>query len=85
MAAQSYWLYIVKCNDGTLYTGITTDLKRRVDEHNSSHLGAKYTYARRPVQLVYKKAYESRSEASQAEAALKKLPRDAKLTLIREG
>ena len=50
-----YYLYILKCSDGTLYTGITVDLKRRVGEHNTSKLGAKYTRSRRPVKLVYSK------------------------------
>ena len=47
-----YFVYILECADGTLYTGITTDLERRLDEHNNSSKGAKYTRARRPVVLV---------------------------------
>jgi putative endonuclease len=77
-----YHLYILKCSDGTLYTGITSDLKRRVEEHNSSPKGAKYTRARRPVELVYSKRFRDRSSASKAEARLKGLPRDEKLKLI---
>jgi putative endonuclease len=77
-----YYLYILKCSDGTLYTGITSDLKRRVEEHNSSPKGAKYTRARRPVELVYSKRFRDRSSASKAEARLKGLPRDEKLKLI---
>ena len=50
-----YYLYIIKCADKTLYTGITTDLKRRIIEHNSTKLGAKYTSSRRPVKLVFSK------------------------------
>lgn len=77
-----YYLYILKCSDDTLYTGITTDLIRRVDEHNSSTLGAKYTRGRRPVQLVSSQSFCNRSEASKEEARVKKLSRVEKLTLI---
>ena len=59
-----YYLYILKCADKTLYTGITTDLKRRIGEHNSSKLGAKYTSSRIPVELVYSKKFKNRSSAS---------------------
>ena len=59
-----YYLYILKCADKTLYTGITTDLKRRIGEHNCSKLGAKYTTSRRPVKLVYYKKFKNRSVAS---------------------
>jgi len=77
-----YHLYILKCADETLYTGITTDLKRRVFEHNNSKLGAKYTSARRPVELVYSKKFKNRSLASGEEARIKKLRRVDKLKLI---
>jgi putative endonuclease len=78
-----YHLYILKCADGTLYTGITVDLARRVGEHNSSKLGAKYTRARRPVKLVYSKRFKNRSTASKAESRIKKLSRSEKLKLIK--
>ncbi|PIV86597.1 MAG: endonuclease, partial [Candidatus Moranbacteria bacterium CG17_big_fil_post_rev_8_21_14_2_50_41_107] len=52
-----YYLYILKCADGTLYTGITTNLERRKEEHNSSSLGAKYTRGRRPVKLVFSETF----------------------------
>lgn len=74
--------YILECADGTFYTGITTDLKRRVEEHNSSKLGAKYTKPRRPVKLVFAKKFKNRSLASQEEARIKKLSRQAKLEMI---
>ena len=77
-----YHLYILKCKDGTLYTGITTDLKRRVREHNTSKLGAKYTRARRPVKLVYSKKFKDRSKASKEESRIKKLKRVDKLKLL---
>ena len=79
-----YYLYILKCADGTLYVGITTDVKRRVIEHNSSKLGAKYTRGRRPVTLVFSRAFADRSEASREEVRVKKLSRAQKLGLIRE-
>ena len=77
-----YYLYILECADKTLYTGITVDLKRRVNEHNSSKLGAKYTRARRPVKLVYSKKFRDRSAALKAESKMKKLARAEKLKLI---
>ncbi len=79
---MSYYLYILTCADNTLYTGITTDLTRRVGEHNSGGVGAKYTRARRPVNLVYAKRYKDRSKASIAEARIKQLSREEKLALI---
>lgn len=79
---MSYHLYILKCADETLYTGITTDLVRRVEEHNTRSTGAKYTRARRPVELVYSKRFKDRSKASIAEAQFKKLSREEKLALI---
>lgn len=78
-----YFVYILKCNDGTLYTGITSDLDRRVNEHNSSKLGAKYTKIRRPVKLVYSKKFIDRSTALIEEARIKKLSRIKKLNLFR--
>ncbi|PJA87201.1 MAG: endonuclease [Candidatus Moranbacteria bacterium CG_4_9_14_3_um_filter_42_9] len=77
-----YYLYILECADKTLYTGITTDLKRRVAEHNKNKLGAKYTAARRPVKIVYSKKFQNRSAASQAEARVKKMTRLEKTELV---
>lgn len=79
-----YFVYILKCNDDTLYTGITTDLERRVKEHNDSKLGAKYTKARRPVKLVYSKKIVDRSAALIEEARIKKLSKMAKIALIKD-
>ena len=79
-----YYVYLVLCADNTLYTGITTDLERRVDEHNNSNeKGAKYTRARRPVKLVYSEEYENRSEASKREYLIKKMRRKDKVSLIK--
>lgn len=77
-----YHLYILQCVDGTLYVGITTDLDRRVGEHNGSTLGAKYTRGRRPVELVFSRAFGNRSEASREESRIKRLSRAQKLELI---
>jgi putative endonuclease len=77
-----YYLYILKCADKTLYTGITTDLKRRVFEHNNSKTGAKYTKARRPVKLAYSKKFKNRSLASKEEARIKNMGRSEKLLLL---
>jgi len=79
---MSYYVYILKCNDDTLYTGITTDVKRRLDEHNNSIKGAKYTKVRRPVKLMYKEAQENRSSASKREYEIKHFNRAQKLELI---
>jgi len=79
---MSYFVYIIKCSDETLYTGITTDVERRIDEHNSSDKGAKYTKIRRPVALVYSEASQNRSSASKREYAIKKLKREEKMELI---
>lgn len=79
-----YYLYILQCADKTLYSGITVDLERRISEHNSTNLGAKYTRARRPVKLKYFKKYRNRSTASKAEASIKKLSREEKLDLIKK-
>ncbi|MEE9326467.1 MAG: GIY-YIG nuclease family protein [Cocleimonas sp.] len=70
------------CSDNSLYTGITTDLVRRVEEHNSKKSISKYTRARQPVKLVYEEKAESRSIASQREYQLKKLSRKQKEALI---
>ena len=79
---MSYFVYILECSNGTLYTGITTDIKRRVDEHNNSKKGARYTKLRRPVKLVYSEKSEDRSSASKREYEIKKLKRSEKLELI---
>ena len=77
-----YYLYILECSDKTLYTGITTDLNRRLVEHNSTNLGAKYTSSRRPVKTVYSKRFKNRSAAAKEEARIKKLKKVEKLGLI---
>ncbi|MFA5925401.1 MAG: GIY-YIG nuclease family protein [Parcubacteria group bacterium] len=78
-----YYLYILECADETLYTGITTDLARRIIEHGGAKLGAKYTSSRRPVRLVYSKKFKNRSSASKEEARIKKMKRIEKIRLIK--
>ena len=79
---KEWYVYILKCADNSLYTGITVDKERRVLEHNKSNKGAKYTRSRRPVTLVYFETYENRSSASKRESEIKKLTRSQKLMLI---
>ena len=83
ISAKHWFLYVVRCSDGTLYTGVTTDLNRRVNEHNTSKRGAKYTKTRRPVNLIWSKEYNNRSEAQSAEYNFKKLSRKQKLDIIK--
>jgi len=81
---MSYFVYILECCDGTLYTGITKDVDKRLKEHNNSDKGAKYTKARRPVKLLYEEPSLNRSTASKREYAIKKLTRVKKLQLMQE-
>ena len=73
--------YIVRCSDGTLYAGWTNDLEKRMKAHNNGS-GAKYTRTRRPVELVYYEAFETKEEAMRREYAIKQLSRQEKLKLI---
>ena len=77
-----YYLYILKCADDTLYTGITANLERRVWQHNFSTQGARYTRSRRPVKLVYKKEFETHLMVTREELRIKKLSRKEKLKII---
>jgi putative endonuclease len=81
---SKWFVYILRCSDDSLYTGITTELDRRVAEHNDKHknLGARYTRARQPVTLIYHETFESRSLASKREAGIKRLTRRQKQLLI---
>jgi putative endonuclease len=79
-----YFVYILECNDCSLYTGYTKDLTKRVIAHNTHATGAKYTKARRPVVLKYFEKYKTLSRALKREHAIKKLTREEKLKLISE-
>lgn len=81
---KEYTVYILRCADGTLYTGITNDLAQRLDQHNAGR-GAKYTRGRAPVKLFYKETGFSRSTALQREAAIKKMSLSAKETLVNDA
>jgi putative endonuclease len=82
MTGDKCFMYVVRCNDGTLYTGVTNNMKRRLHEHNSTSKGARYTRYRRPVELVYQVRHESRSDALRAEYRFKKLRRSEKIKII---
>ena len=77
-------VYILKCKDGTLYTGSTVNMTKRFKEHNELKNGAKYTRARRPVVLVHKEDFEDLGEARSREAEIKRLTREEKLLLIKK-
>jgi putative endonuclease len=82
MPADHWYAYLLRCKDGSLYCGITTDLDRRLREHNQGRAGARYTRARRPVTLVYAREFPDRSAAARFEYRLKQLDREAKLKLL---
>lgn len=84
MICLSYYLYILRCGDGTLYTGITTDVEKRLTAHQSGK-GAKYTRGRGPLTLVYQEECGDKPTALQREYAVKRLPREKKLALIEGG
>ncbi|MAG26713.1 hypothetical protein CMI47_14320 [Candidatus Pacearchaeota archaeon] len=75
-------MYVVKCSDNSFYTGITTDITRRLYEHNTTSKGAKYTRSRRPVELIYWIDFKDRSTAAKAEARFKKLSRKEKEVIL---
>ncbi|MFB6146229.1 MAG: GIY-YIG nuclease family protein [Halobacteriaceae archaeon] len=78
---MAHWVYVLRCADDTLYTGYTTDIERRVAEHDAGE-GARYTRGRTPVELVYSEAHESRSAALSREYEIKQFSRDRKEALI---
>lgn len=78
---KKWYLYILRCGDGTLYTGITTDVEARFAQHQCGR-GAKYTRGRGPLELVYQEECESHSHALKRELEIKALPRDEKQKLI---
>ena len=78
---QTWKLYILRCRDGSLYTGITTDVKKRFAAHNAGK-GAKYTRGRGPLELVYSEDCGDHSAALKREAEIKRMPREEKITLI---
>ena len=77
-------VYIVECSDTTLYTGWTTNMEKRLQEHNEGKNGAKYTRSRRPVKLVYQEPCSTRSDALKREREIKRMSRTEKLLLIED-
>lgn len=81
--SDNWFVYLLRCDDQSLYCGVTTDLERRVKEHNESPKGAKYTRVRRPVSLAFSQTAINRSEACQLEAKIKKLSKVNKERLVK--
>lgn len=79
----AYSVYLVRCGDGSLYTGIATDVERRLREHKESARGAKFLRGKGPLTLVYQQEIGDRSLATRIEARIKRLPRDVKADLQR--
>ncbi|MCD7846265.1 MAG: GIY-YIG nuclease family protein [Oscillospiraceae bacterium] len=84
MTDRPYWVYILRCADGSLYTGITTDVARRVGQHNAG-TGAKYTRSHRPVEPVYRELCPDKPAALRRERAIKALTHGEKLALTKTG
>jgi putative endonuclease len=80
---MAWYVYMVRCRDGNLYCGVAKDVLRRIAEHNNSNRGSRYTRARRPVALAWRKRLASRSAACREEARIKSLPKRSKETLCR--
>ena len=81
---KNWYLYILRCGDGTFYTGITTDVEKRLEQHRSGK-GAKYTHGRQPLELVYQENCEDHSAALKREYEIKKMSREAKSELIEKA
>ena len=82
MTEKAWYVYVLRCGDGTLYTGVTTDVQARLKTHRSGK-GAKYTRGRLPLELVYEEACEGKSQALKRELAIKALTREEKETMIK--
>ena len=80
---MSWYLYVLRCADNSLYTGITTDVERRIYEHNNTNAGAKYTKSKRPVTSVAVYLFLNRSEATKAELKFKKLRKQQKENVVK--
>ncbi len=82
--ADDHVVYMLKCGDGSLYTGYTTDLERRLSDHRNGD-GAKYTRGRGPLRVVYTEGFPTRRAAMQREYEIKQYPREEKLALVEDG
>ncbi|MFA7382489.1 MAG: GIY-YIG nuclease family protein [Desulfurivibrionaceae bacterium] len=85
LTPSAWFVYLVRCRDGTFYCGIAKNLKKRLAEHNSADKGAKYTRGRRPVKMVYTEGVSSRAKATQREGQIKRMSRAQKKALIQPG
>ena len=81
---KDWYVYMVRCSDSSLYTGVTVDINRRIFEHNFTKKGAKYTRSRRPVRVVYIEKFKNRSSAQKKEYYLKSLQKKNKEKLVEE-
>ncbi len=81
---KDWFVYIIRCSDNSLYTGVTTNIERRFKEHQESKKGSKYARAKIPLRVVYQETHPNRSEAQKRESAIKKLSKSEKLHLISE-
>lgn len=79
-----YFVYLLECEDGSIYTGITTDIRRRGSEHKSG-IGSNFTRAKKAKRMLYTEEHPDRSSASKREAEIKKWPREKKLALVASG
>jgi len=82
---QAWYVYIIEASDSSLYTGVTTDVKRRFTEHQGTSRAAKYFRGRQALKIVYTETHQDRSSALRRESAIKQLPRADKLELIKQG
>ncbi len=82
---RGWYVYVIRASDDSLYTGVTTDVQRRFNEHCGPDKGARYFRGRQPLEVVYREACPDRGSAQQREAAIKKLSRASKLELIAQG
>ena len=82
---QAWYVYVIRASDDSLYTGISTDVERRFEEHQSPEKGARYFRGRKPVEIVYRQKLHDRGSALRREAEIKKLSRASKLKLIGRG
>ena len=82
---MEWFVYVIRCSDDSLYTGVTTDIERRFSEHAGQEKGAKYFNGRQPLEVVYSEAGHNRSSACRREAAIKKLSRVEKLALAKKN
>ncbi len=85
MKVGDWWFYVLLCADGTYYAGVTTNIDRRLYEHNHTKRGAKYTRTRRPAKIVLSESHPDRSSAMRAEIRFKRLKRKQKEEIINES